>query len=202
MTETPNGADKQPDQADPQKEQQTAGKKEADQRRVLVCLNCGHIWEAKTGTLRPQCFDCKRQRTRAATPEEIAQYDQGETKISLKTPADSIPKNKGNDQQTAGKDTKNSADQADQLTDNRIDPLKLVDPSPAKRERVERLPEKKPGVSALPVVVLLMLLGVIAALYYIFARQAISPEIPIEYTMEEPPAPPRITAFAGLPGMG
>jgi len=194
MTDTQKTADKQPDQADPQNAPETPGKTDADQRRVLVCLNCGHIWEAKAGTLRPQCFECKRQRVRAATPEETAQFDQGVTKI---IPADSGTKPAEPDQQKAGKKQEIRSDQADQDIDHQIDPLKLVDPV--------RIPKKKSEAAAshspmFPAVMLLAILGVIAALYFLFARSQ-HQETPQEYPIEEPaPAPFRFTG-ATLPGM-
>src|SRR5208337_5032980 len=142
MTDTPKSADKQPDQADPQNAQETPEKTDADQRRVLVCLNCGHVWEAKAGTLRPQCFECKRQRTRPATPEEIAQYDQGVTKIAMIPPADSGTKTAEPDQQKAEKKQEIRSDQANQSIDQQIDPLKLVDPV--------RIPKKKSAAAPAP----------------------------------------------------
>lgn len=190
MTETPKVAEKQPDQADPQTVPEKAG---ADQRRVLVCLNCGHIWEAKAGTLRPQCFECKRQRVRSATAEEIAQYDQGTSKIALIPVADSRPN-------TAGKQPKNSPDQADKQVDPRVDPLILVDPP---RRIPKRSPPKpSPSPSILPAFLLIVVLGVIAAMYYLFARakrdQAVD-QYYEEMAATAPPAPRSIGAT--LPGM-
>lgn len=194
MTETPKSAEKQPDKTDPQKEPETNN---ADQRRVLVCLNCGHIWEAKPGTLRPQCFECKRQRVRAATPEEIAQFDQGVSKIALIPPADSGTKAAEPDQQKTEKQPEKQPDQSDRHVDQRVDPVKLVDPP-------VRLPKKTTPEPALfpafPVVLVLAILGIIAALYFLFARSQ-HRKIPQEYRIEEPaPAPVRFPG-AALPGM-
>jgi hypothetical protein len=193
MTDTTKTAEKQPDQADPQKAPETPGKTDADQRRVLVCLNCGHIWEAKAGTLRPQCFECKRQRVRPATPEEIAQFDQGVTKIALIPPADSGTKAAEPDQQKAEK----QPDQADQSIDQQVDPISLVDPVRISKKKSAAAPETSP---LLPVMLLLVILGIIAALYFLFASSGLQ-EIPQEYRIEEPaPAPVRF-AGAALPGM-
>ena len=194
MTDTPKSADKQPDQADPQNVPETPGKTDTDQRRVLVCLNCGHVWEAKAGTLRPQCFECKRQRVRAATAEEIAQYDQGVTKIPL---ADSGTKTAEPDQQKAEKQPDKQPDQADQNIDQQIDPLKLVDPVRIPKKKSAAAPAPSP---AFPAVLLLVILGVIAALYFLFARSQ-HQEIPQEEMIEEPA--PAAYRFAGatLPGM-
>lgn len=192
MTEPPKTAEKQPDQADPQKEPEPVEKPNADQRRVLVCLNCGHIWEAKAGTVRPQCFDCKRQRVRSATAEEIAQFDQGVTKIVLPASADSGTQKTENP-------PKNNPDQADQHVDQRVDPVKLVDPP-------VRLP-KKPAPKAapfpaLPFVLFLVMLGVIAAMYYFFARAQAQDQTDQYYEEMAAAAPPQ-QRFTGatLPGM-
>ncbi len=188
MTEPEKTAEKQPDQADPQKVTD-------DQRRILVCLNCGRMWEAKPGTLRPQCYECKRQRVRSATAEEIAQFDQGVTKISLIPPADSGTKPAEPDQQKAEKTQEIRSDQADQSIDQQIDPLKLVDPVRIPKKKSVAAPEPSP---MLPALLLLVILGVIAALYFLFAQHQ---EIPLEYPIEEPaPAPIRF-AGAALPGM-
>lgn len=199
MAETPKTADNQPDQTDPQKGQETSGTPPAaDQRRVLVCLNCGHIWEAKPGTVRPQCFECKRQRVRPATADEIAQFDQGATKIALPPPADP-----GTEKTAAPspKSAEKQPDQTDPNVDQRIDPLKLVDPG--RRKIAKKPPEPPVPSSALPVVFLVVILGVIAALYVLFSRRA-KPQyqdVPTVDDPEETPAPVVPIYGAALPGM-
>jgi predicted nucleic acid-binding Zn-ribbon protein len=202
MTDTPKSADKQPDQADPQTATETPGKTDTDQRRVLVCLNCGHLWEAKAGTLRPQCFECKRQRVRPATAEEIEWYDKGIRNLNA-MPGNHIPADTGKkpaepDQKKAEKKPDKQPDQADQSIDQQIDPRKLVDP-------VRIIPKKKsvaaPEPSPMfPAVLLLVILGIIAALYFLFARSQ-HQEIPQEYPIEEPEPAPFRFAGASLPGM-
>lgn len=174
-------------------------KTSTDQRRVLICLNCGHIWEAKAGTLRPQCFECKRQRVRAATAEEIAQFDQGVTTITLIPPAGSNSKTAEPDQKNPGKEQKISSVRADPHVDQRVDPVKLVDP-PVRLPR-KATPKATP-FPALPVVLFLVMFGVIAALYYIFARTQAQDQADQYYEEMAAAAPPqqRITG-ASLPGM-
>jgi len=200
MAETPKSADKQPDQADPQNGSEKAGTPPAaDQRRVLVCLNCWHIWEAKAGTVRPQCFECKRQRVRPATPEEIAQFDQGATKVSPPPAADP---GKEKSAAPAPKTADKQPDQTDPNVDQRIDPLKLVDPG--RRKMAKSPPPVPPAPSALLVVFLVVILGVIAALYIIFSRRA-KPQyqdLPPIDDLEETPAPTVPIFGASLPGMG
>lgn len=198
MAETLKSADKQPDQADPQKEPQTAGTPPtADQRRILVCLNCWHIWAAKPGTLRPQCFECKRQRVRPATAEEIALFDQGATKV---TPLPGADPGTEKTAAPAPKSAEKQPDQADQDIDPRIDPLKLVDPG---RHRPKKTPPEPVKNAALPVVLFVVLLGGIAALYLIFGRRAKPQDQDIETfeKIDETPAPSPIFG-AHLPGMG
>lgn len=207
MAETPKSAEKQPDRADQHADQQTAGTPpDADQRRILVCLHCGRIWEAKTRTLRPQCFECKRQRVRPATADEISRFDQGERRITLPPDADSGTENQHQPSPISAEESPKSAekqpDQADPNVDQRIDPVKLVDPG--RRKAAKTPPPVPPTPSALPVVFLVVILGVIAALYIIFSRRAKSQyqDLPPVDDLEETPAPVVPIFGAALPGMG
>lgn len=56
--------------------------------RLVVCRRCGYMWRPKTGSKKPQCFQCKSTSKQEAREEEIEAFMRGETISPFFTPGE------------------------------------------------------------------------------------------------------------------
>lgn len=123
---------------------------------IRVCLNCGNIWKSREGVARPQCYRCRKTKSREATPEEIAAYGVGITNIHLINPpedpgtaADPEPEDPG-------------------LTDDQ-----MLDPEPGETPTPPEDPAPAAGGGIPPVAIAIgavLVVGALAGCYFLFIR--------------------------------
>lgn len=199
-------------------------------RRMLACLHCSRVWEADPKTIRPQCYSCKRTRTREATPEEIAAYDKkwgtssdttADQRKSTADNAESTPNQQKStsvnaestaDQQSAQRTVEKVLEIPQSDVDTTVDVVALVDPKSTKitkkQQSAQHHQHSAQGTSPLLFAGLFIgIASVIAVLAYLAYRSRGTTEPSAddfdnhESISELPTKSPVGSPFAGLPGM-
>ncbi len=121
---------------------------------IRVCLNCGNIWRSRTDIARPQCYKCRRTRSREATPEEIEAYETGITNVHLLNPQQEDPEIP-TPEDFAG-----------------IPDDQMLDPTPgAEAPTPEAPPASGGGIPPAAIAIgAVLLIGAIAGVYFLYVR--------------------------------